>query len=79
LVSDSGFNQVGQGTAGSLKGRNLAESIAARYPKDIVLIVVAGMQYAVYVAARGYDVLTSAEDKAQEQIPKILKQLGFNV
>ncbi|ERI64270.1 hypothetical protein HMPREF1551_00509 [Capnocytophaga sp. oral taxon 863 str. F0517] len=47
------------------------EKIKAKYPKGLVLIVVAGMNYAAYVEAKGYNVLSSAELMAEN----ILKQL----
>ena len=47
--------------------------------KGIVLIVTAGMNYAEYVEARGYNVLSSAELKAEPLIKSLLTQLGFKV
>lgn len=55
-------------------GRKLAHEIAARQT-DIALIVVSGMKYGSYVEARGYNVLTSAEQLANTQVPMLLKQL----
>jgi len=51
--------------------RTHIEGIKAQYPKDLVLIVVAGMNYAAYVEAKGFNVLSSAELMAKN----ILKQL----
>ena len=39
----------GRGQEGMAKGRSYAEELARRYPKGIVLIIVAGMEYAAYV------------------------------
>ena len=64
--------------AASGLGALLAERLAGEYPTGIVLIVVAGMKYAIYVADRGYDVLDSAEDLARREIPKMLEKLGLN-
>lgn len=47
------------------------EKIKSKYPKGLVLIVVAGKNYAAYVEAKGYNVLSSAELMAEN----ILKQL----
>jgi hypothetical protein len=38
-------------------------------------IVVAGMEYALYVESTGRDVLTSAEQLAKMEMPKMIKQL----
>nr|DAS17161.1 MAG TPA: hypothetical protein [Caudoviricetes sp.] len=51
--------------------RKQFDTIKAKYPKGLVLIVVAGMNYAAYVEAKGYNVLSSAELIAGN----ILKQL----
>ena len=52
---------------------------AKKFPKGIVLIVVAGMNYAQHVSAKGYDVLDSAQLLAEKLVPKLMKQLGFKV
>ena len=51
--------------------RKQFDTIKAEYTKGLVLIVVAGMNYAAYVEAKGYNVLSSAELMAEN----ILKQL----
>lgn len=51
--------------------RKQFDIIKAKYTKGLVLIVVAGMNYAAYVEAKGYNVLSSAELMAEN----ILKQL----
>lgn len=56
---------------GAEEGARYAESLVGQYPQGIVLIVVAGMNYAAYVSANGYNVLDSAELKAED----ILKQI----
>lgn len=55
-----------------------AKATASRKAIDLsgdtmALVVVAGMNYASYVAAKGYDVLDSAEILA----PRLIKQLGL--
>ncbi|KXB74560.1 hypothetical protein HMPREF1860_01999 [Prevotella amnii] len=61
---------------GSLKGKNAAKELAAKYTSGLVLIVVAGMKYAVYVSDKGLDVLDSAEIEAQNILPQLLNQLS---
>ena len=53
-------------------GQGIAEQIG-KETKGIALVVVAGMNYAAYVEARGYNVLTSAEHLAERELPKMLK------
>lgn len=69
-----GFGVVNGAEGGPKEGAAYAESLVSRYPQGIVLIVVAGMNYAAYVSAKGYNVLESAELKAEN----ILKQLFSN-
>ncbi len=58
-------------------GRKFILELAQRYSVGIVLIIVAGMNYARYVSAKGYNVLDSAESLAERLIPQIMRELGF--
>lgn len=73
IIEGSGFDK----NEGGEKGDVYIKGIAAGYPHGIVLIVVAGMNYASYVEALNYDVLSSAELLAEKLVPQLLKQLGF--
>lgn len=59
--------------------RTFAQQMAAKYNKGFVLVVVAGMNYAAYVEARGYNVLSSAENLARLQLPAMLEKLKRKV
>lgn len=74
----SQYQETGEANAAT-KARQLAENVAKQYPKGILLVVVAGMNYAVYVEAKGYNVLTSAEQKAQQELPRMLADLTQNI
>jgi len=69
---------VKQGKDGSSKGAAYVKSLARKFPQGICLIVVAGMNYASYVSAKGLDVLDSSELLAERLVPQMLKQLGFH-
>ena len=73
------FNPVpapnGDGSQGSLTGREFAEALSLQFPTGIVLVVVAGMKYAKYVAAKGYNVLDSSYTLARDLVPVLLKEL----
>lgn len=78
-VINENFSLSAQGTEPSKEnglkiGRQLALSIA-RQSKEISLVIVAGMKYAAYVESRGYNVLTSAEQRANQLVPELLRQL----
>ncbi|HEX2920912.1 MAG TPA: hypothetical protein VHO50_07100 [Bacteroidales bacterium] len=79
LIKISGFEQVLKGAEGSKEGKELLDHLLSKYKNGIVLIVVAGMNYAAAVEAKDYDVITGSEFKAHELIPKMLKQIGFLV
>lgn len=68
--SDKGTEKV-KGTA---KGGQLAEAIALSYSKGIVLIGVAGMQYAAAVEAKGFDVVTGACQSAEAWMRKAIEE-----
>lgn len=78
VVQSSSFEVVKDGADGSRDGKSFALDLVKQFPEGIVLIVVAGMNYASYVSAKGYDVLDSSEVLADRLAPEILKQLGFN-
>jgi len=66
ITSSSGFDTVngthGGGSEGSTEGKRYIEELASKFPTGIVLIVVAGMDYAAYVEdMENKDVLASAE------------------
>lgn len=75
IVDESAFDVVGKGQEGSDKGKRYAESLAREHPTGIALIVVAGMHYAEYVAAKGYDVLDSSELLAQQLMNQLMNDL----
>jgi hypothetical protein len=63
--------------SGSKSGRQLLAQLISEYQSGIVLIVVAGMSYAVHVEAKGLDVLDSAEIKAQDLVRKFLDKFNL--
>lgn len=77
IANQSDFETVKKGGDGSKQGAAFAKQLVRRFPKGICLIVVAGMEYAVHVKNRGYDVLDSSELTADRIVPSMLKQLGF--
>ncbi len=77
VIRQSDFAVVRTGSQGKSEGEQFARSLANKFSDGIVLIVVAGMNYASYVSAKGYNVLDSAELLADRLVPSILKQLGF--
>lgn len=62
---------------GVSEGEKFMREIVRQFPEGIALIVVAGMNYAGYVSAKGYDVLDSAELLAGKLVPQLMTQLGF--
>lgn len=75
VVHQAGFKQSGGGAEGVTGGLEYAQSLVREYPKGIAVVVVAGRDYASYVADRGYDVLDSAENLAETLVPQMLSQL----
>lgn len=80
IIQMGGFVASDKGTdkaTGQREGKAYAEQLIKNFPTGIVLLVVAGMKYAQYVSAKGYDVLDSAELLAERLLPEMLKQLGI--
>lgn len=84
IVHVSSFAQVparevheGDVYNGAEEGREFALKIIREFPEGINLVEVAGMRYAGYVSARGYDVLDSGEDLVRRLFLQLLRQHGF--
>jgi hypothetical protein len=58
----------GQMQEGTAKAQQVAEQVARQFPAGYALVVVAGMEYAGYVEAKGYDVLTTSAQKAGQEL-----------
>lgn len=74
IVDEGGFDMTLGGAQGKKTGGAYAKSLARQYPQGMALIVVAGMNYASYVANKGYDVVDSAELLAEDLANRLLKQ-----
>lgn len=80
VVQRDCIDKVKQGDKGVSEGDDyLSKCIKKHRRKGIVLIVTAGMNYAEYVEAKGYNVLTSAELKAGPLVKSLLTRLGFRM
>lgn len=81
VVQRNCVDKVKNGDEGVSKGDKFLSSCIkkAKRKKGITLIVTAGMNYAEYVEAKGYNVISSAELKSGTLIKRMLLQLGFTV
>lgn len=77
VVETSSFEVVKKGHKGSQGGKDFALQKVSEFPRGIVLIVVAGMNYAQHVTDRGRDVLDSSELLANRLVPEMLRKLGL--
>ena len=62
--------------AGQDAGRKVASQVALQYPTGWVLIGVAGMEYAAYVEAKNYDVISGSAPGSSE-IKSILSEIKY--
>lgn len=74
-VDLSGFDVLLDGRDGSMAGKAFLTDIISEHRDGIVLIVVAGMDYAAAVESKGYDVLSGSEMNAKKLAPALLKKL----
>ena len=72
IVTYGGEIQPGDGAEEGLK---VAQQMAAKLPNSFSLIIVAGMNYAAYVEAKGYDVILPAQLKAMSDFPQTIQRL----
>jgi len=80
VVEGGRFPSIKEGGEGAGQGEAFASEVVVReFPHGVVLVVVAGMNYASHLSARGYDVLDSAEVLAAKLVSQLLQSLGFEV
>jgi hypothetical protein len=72
VVSSGGMDGSGEAQTASMEVIN---QIISQTTSQYTLIVVAGMNYAAYVEAKGYNVLLPAELKAKLEMPDGLERL----
>lgn len=71
----TGIGEEGDGSHGVETGKQVAEDTAAMFPSGIVAVIVAGEHYALYVEARGYDVITGPSQSLNEKLQANLQQI----
>ena len=72
IVTFGGASQSGEGVENAL---NVATQYAGQCTSAYSLVVVAGMNYAAYVEAKGYNVILPAELKARTDFPQTMLKL----
>lgn len=60
---------------GVATGISIAEELAEKYPKGLVLICVAGMDYAAAVEGKARDVITGSSQNLEIRLKQLLSQL----
>lgn len=76
ILTHGGENQPGDGAAEGLK---VAQQMAATLPNSFSLIIVAGMNYAACVEAKGYNVILPAQLKAMSEFPDVLNRIKSSI
>lgn len=74
VAAHSSYEEVKGGAIGAKAGENLSKKIG-ELTNGICLVVTAGMSYALYVESKGRDVITSAEQLAERELPRMLEKL----
>lgn len=78
VIQSDSVDKIKNGDEGVSEGlQYLQERVRKASKKGVCLIVIAGMNYAEYVEAKGYVVLSSAELKAPVLVKQLLTSLGF--
>jgi hypothetical protein len=74
VTKKAGFDKVKDGDEGAQQGESLALSLASDFQHDYTLIVVAGMDYAAYIEAKGLGGMTAAEMQAKAEIEEFVNK-----
>lgn len=70
------YQVVLNGEKGWTRGQMLANEVGRQCKENqIMLVVTAGMEYAIYVESKGRDVITSAESMAIEKMPELKRRI----
>lgn len=72
----------GAASGAAEKGMRIGMELANKVGKEtsgVALVVVAGMNYAVYVESKGKNVISSAERLAQRELPRMISELISDV
>ena len=78
VIQSDSVDKIKNGDEGVSEGlQYLQERVRKASKKGVCLIVTAGMNYAEYVEAKDYVVLSSAELKAPVLVKQLLTSLGF--
>lgn len=78
VIQSDSVDKIKNGDEGVSEGlQYLQERVRKASKKGVCLIVIAGMNYAEYVEAKGYVVLSSAELRAPVLVKQLLTSLGF--
>lgn len=80
LRNSLGYVVLNDGVVFSKGGKqDFIQTLVGKNSKGLVLIMAAGMNYAVYVEALNFNVLTSAELLAEQMLPQMMLKIGFKL
>lgn len=78
----AGTGIEGNGSQGTAKGEDFADTVAQKYGSGYVVVLVAGMEYAAYVEAKNFDVITGAtmqfDDVLKDNLETLASVTGIN-
>ncbi|MGI6572903.1 MAG: hypothetical protein ACOX19_05730 [Fermentimonas sp.] len=74
-IGVSAFESILGAKEGKAAGLDALDRIAEGIGKEWALVVVAGMKYAVYVEAKGYDVLSSSKLVCEMEAKRLMSEL----
>ncbi len=58
-------------------GKKIIQDLAKEYPTGMILVIVAGMEYAAAVESKNYDVITGSSLKCEELMKFMKAELGI--
>jgi hypothetical protein len=64
------------GQQGQVQGESLADKVSSKFPSGFVAVIVAGMNYALYVEAKGFDVITGSTLDIGQELNEFLQTIS---
>lgn len=72
----AGQGEEGNGAVGANRGEDIADQVAGNYASGYVVVLVAGMDYAAYVEAKNFDVITGATLQFESELIRNLESFS---
>lgn len=78
-LSGSNWVQIRQGKEGVVAGERLLQEMVEKYPTGLIMVCVAGMDYAAAVESKGFDVISNSSTIAEQSFRKAMERISDSI